>query len=117
MEAIMTSMRSAVVVTDRDMHINLWNSKAENLWGVRSDEVEGKVFTTLDIGLPVSKLATALRKCAEGQSEFEQRVLDAINRRGKQFKCRVSCTRLVTPDNLPRGLIILMEEWNDGAFA
>jgi two-component system CheB/CheR fusion protein len=112
LEAIMTSMRAGVVVTDRDMHVVLWNAKAEDLWGVRPEEVEGKVFTNLDIGLPVQELARPLHTCLEGKSESEQVYLDAVNRRGKQISCRVSCTRLLTRDGASRGLIVLMEEWD-----
>jgi two-component system, chemotaxis family, CheB/CheR fusion protein len=113
MEAIMASMRSGVVVTDQELHVAFWNSKAEDLWGLRQDEVEGKVFTNLDIGLPVDGLAKAIRKCLEGKSDSEEVFLGATNRRGKPIRCRVGCTRLVTAEKKPRGLIITMEEWKD----
>jgi two-component system CheB/CheR fusion protein len=111
MEAVMTSMRAGVAVTDRDMHVTLWNAKAEELWGLRREEVEGKVFSNLDIGLPVDRIAKELRACLEGKAEFQEAFVDAVNRRGKSIKCRVSCTRLVGQDNRGRGLIVLMEEW------
>ena len=110
MEAIMTSMRAGVVVTDQDMHIMLWNAKAEDLWGLRQEEVEGKVLTNLDIGLPLDQLARPLRACLEGR-DFSQMV-DAVTRRGKTITARVAGSRLATADNRLRGLILVMEEWN-----
>jgi two-component system CheB/CheR fusion protein len=115
MEAILTSMRAGVVVTDQAMHVMLWNAKAEDLWGLRREEVEGKVLTKLDIGLPLDGMAKSLRACLEGTSEFELHYVAATNRRGKSIQCRVSCSRLVTPDNKARGMIVLMEEWNGEA--
>ena len=110
LEAIMTSVHAGVAVADPDMHVTLWNAQAEDLWGLRADEVVGRVLTNLDIGLPLDSLAKPLRACLEGRSEFDQVFLDAVNRRGKSIRCRVSCSRLVTTDNKTRGLIVLMEE-------
>ena len=53
LESILTSMRGAVVVLDRDFSIWVWNHRAEDLWGLRADEVRDRSFLNLDIGLPV----------------------------------------------------------------
>jgi len=53
LESILTSLRSAVAVVDRDLHVRKWSRRAEDLWGMRSDEVLQKNFLNLDIGLPV----------------------------------------------------------------
>src|SRR5262249_32301449 len=55
--SILESLRAGVVVLDADLTIESWNSEAEDMWGLRGDEVRGKSFFALDIGLPVSKLA------------------------------------------------------------
>jgi two-component system CheB/CheR fusion protein len=66
MTAILTSLRSAVVVLDRESDIRIWSRKAEELWGLRGEEVEGVAFQNLDIGLPVERLKAPIRACIEG---------------------------------------------------
>jgi two-component system CheB/CheR fusion protein len=109
LEAVMTSLRAAVCVTDTDLNVTLWNLKAENLWGLRREEVEGRPFLALDIGLPVEKLARPMRECLDGQ-DFTTMVLDAVSRRGREIRCSVTLTRLSTINNETRGLILFMEE-------
>jgi two-component system CheB/CheR fusion protein len=35
MEAILTSLRAGVAVVNREMHVRMWNRRAEDLWGLR----------------------------------------------------------------------------------
>jgi two-component system CheB/CheR fusion protein len=109
MELIMASMHSAVVVTDADLRVQIWNYMAEELWGLRAPEVEGKVLTNLDIGLRFDGLAKRLHAVAGGADNVHGVVLDAVNRRGKNIKVRVSCDRLSVAGAPSRGLLILME--------
>ncbi|HUR74821.1 MAG TPA: CheR family methyltransferase, partial [Sporichthya sp.] len=50
--AILSSLRSGVIVVDLDFAVHTWNSRSEDLWGLRSDEVVGQHLLGLDIGLP-----------------------------------------------------------------
>ena len=111
--SILTSLRAAVVVLDRDGHIRVWNRKAEDLWGLRADEVEGMAFQNLDIGLPVERLKPAVRACIEGKSEHEEEVLEAVNRRGRAIQCRVTATPFLGTGRDVRGAVLVMEEWRE----
>jgi len=92
------------------LDVNAWNHKAEDLWGLRADEVTGQSFLNLDIGLPVEKLKTSIRSCLMEQDAFEEAILDAVNRRGKPFKCRVTCSPIVSADREHHGAILTMGE-------
>jgi two-component system, chemotaxis family, CheB/CheR fusion protein len=113
LESILTSLRGAVVMLDRELHIRKWNPRAEDLWGLRPEEVQGRNFLNLDIGLPVDRLKAPIRSCLAGEREFIELALDAINRRGKPVHLKVTCTPLAGPDMKdPQGVILLMEEAN-----
>jgi two-component system, chemotaxis family, CheB/CheR fusion protein len=114
MDVVMSSMRNGMIVTDAELHVQHWNTRAEDLWGLRPYEVVGKTVTKLDIGLELKKLEKAFVECLEGEREFDERVVQAVNRRGRTIDVRITCTRLMS-NNTPRGLLIMMEEWNDGA--
>jgi len=114
MASILTSLRSGVVVLDHELDIRVWNRKAEDLWGLRSDEVIGTAFQNLDIGLPVEQLKVAVRACAEGRSDHEEIILSAVNRRGRKIRCRVNVTPFLGVDRSVRGAVLLMEEWPEG---
>ncbi|HYH80585.1 MAG TPA: PAS domain-containing protein, partial [Longimicrobium sp.] len=111
MNSILTSLRAGVAVLDRQLAIRVWNRKAEDLWGVRTDEVIGHAFQNLDIGLPVERLKPAIRACLDGRSEYEDVALDAVNRRGRTIHCRVSATPLRGADREVRGVVLVVEEW------
>ena len=107
--SILASLRGGVVVLDRELRVLLWNPRSEELWGLRADEVEGKHFFTLDIGLPMEALRQPLRRCLSGDSDVEPLTVDAINRRGKPVQCTVTCAPLGVPGTEPRGAIVLVE--------
>jgi len=101
---------TGVVVTDDDFSILIWNRRAEDMWGLRADEVKGQSFFNLDIGLPVEQLKAPIRACMMDAADGQAVVLDATNRRGKAIKCRVSCTPFINLDRPGPGAILLMEE-------
>jgi two-component system CheB/CheR fusion protein len=114
LQSILASFRGGVVVVDQDLLVLIWNHKAENLWGLRADEVQGKNFLNLDIGLPVQQLKQPIRACLSGEQVPTDLVLKAVNRRGKPIHCRVNCAPLIGVGGETRGTILLMEE-TDGA--
>jgi two-component system CheB/CheR fusion protein len=113
MNSILTSLRGGVVVVSKDLQIRAWNPRAEDLWGLRSDEVVGKHFLNLDIGLPVEELKKSIRGCLNGESEHTEVVLHSTNRRGRAIQCKITCSPLIGPDAAPEGAILVMEEVNE----
>jgi two-component system CheB/CheR fusion protein len=108
--SVLGSMRSAAVAVDRDLNILVWNDRAYELWGLRPEEVQGKSVLNLDIGLPVGELRAPIRACLQDGADFKEMVLDAINRRGKPVRCRVTCTPLLSPGKRREGVILMMDE-------
>ncbi len=109
LESILGSLRGGVVVVDSEFHVLIWNPKAEDLWGLRPDEVRGRNLLNLDIGLPVEQLKSALRGCLTGESRHQEATLPATNRRGKAVLCRVTCTPM-TDDGVIKGVILVMDD-------
>src|SRR5262245_30262207 len=110
LEAVFTSLRSAVVVLDRDLRVQVWNAGALEMWGVRAEEAQGVSFFNLDIGLPVGALHPQLREVLSGTLAHREVTLGATNRRGKTIQCRVSIAPLVGSDKSVTGVILLMED-------
>ncbi len=115
LESILKSMHGAVVVVDQDMRVQVWSPKAEDLWGLRANEVKGKNFLNLDIGLPVGELRNPIRATLLRESLDGGLTLEATNRRGKAIQCRVTITPLHDHSlNTIQGVILMMED-ADGA--
>jgi two-component system CheB/CheR fusion protein len=114
LEAILTSLGIGVAVVDRQQRVQVWNHRAEDLWGLRQDEAVDHHLLSLDIGLPVERLAGPLRAVLGGSSVREQALLEAVNRRGRTIECATTILPLVSPaagDGQPvRGAIVLMED-------
>jgi two-component system CheB/CheR fusion protein len=108
LESILASFRGAVVVLDRDLLVMIWNHRAEELWGLREDEARGKHFFNLDIGLPVEQLRQSIRAGQAGDARPPEVVVEAVNRRGKAFRCCVNCAPLLGTSRETRGVILLM---------
>ena len=108
LETILTSMGISVMVLDRRLQVQIWNAHSRELWGLTAEEAEGHHVFELDIGLPVEALRAPLKACLSGKSEREELVLDAVNRRGKAFRCGVVCMPLSGPQAVS-GVIVMME--------
>jgi two-component system CheB/CheR fusion protein len=110
LESVLASLSSGAVVVNANFDVLMWNHKAEDMWGLRADEAQGRSLFGLDIGLPVAELRDLIRPCLSGDAERREIVLDAVNRRGKKIKCRVSCAPLISATKRREGVIALMEE-------
>jgi two-component system CheB/CheR fusion protein len=108
MEQIMANLQLGVAVLDKDLRVQLWNRRAVDLWGVKAEETVGQPLLGLDIGLPVAELANPIKKCLNGKDGFEELTVQATNRRGRSFTCRVQCTAMGGLDGA-RSVILLME--------
>ena len=115
LESILGSLQSAVIVLGTQMEVKAWNRQAEELWGLRSDEVIGHHFLNLDIGFPVETLRAPVRDCLAGRTQRAQVVKDAVNRRGRAVETTVSISSL-SGDESTTGVILMMDAiQKDGA--
>lgn len=109
LESVLISIRVAVIVTDEQLRVVVWNREAEDLSGLRADEVEGRHLLNLDIGFPVDQLREPVRTCLSGESRRETFLTRAMNRRGRAIETQVICTPLAREDGI-QGVVILMEQ-------
>ena len=108
LEIILATIGPAVAVVDRNQRVQIWNGEARELWGVTPEEAEDQHLLGLDIGLPLDEMRLQLRATLSGQSEREEVVVGATNRRGKPFHCRVTFLPLGSDGNVS-GAIMMME--------
>ncbi len=108
MDTVFTSLRVGIAILDADLRIQLWNARAEDLWGLRQAEVVESQFLALDIGLPVDQLTGAIRDIQRGRAPQVSLALEAINRRGRQIPCRITISPL--PVDGRQGLLLVMED-------
>jgi two-component system, chemotaxis family, CheB/CheR fusion protein len=97
-----------VVVLGTEMEIRAWNRQAEDLRGLRSDEVLNQHFLNLNIGFPVEKLRGPIRSLLAGRTGHDQVTSAAVNRRGRPIECAVSLSQLVRA-GATRGVILVMD--------
>jgi two-component system CheB/CheR fusion protein len=110
MQSILASLPGAVVVMDGDFHVLIWSDQAEELWGLRRDEVEGRNFFALDIGLDTEQLKRPVEACLAGdRAEKIELIVGATNRRGRAIDCRIRCIPLLGSAEA-RGVIVVMEQ-------
>jgi two-component system, chemotaxis family, CheB/CheR fusion protein len=113
LEAITGNIEVGAAVLDGDMRVRVWNERAADLWGLRSDEVVGHSFYTLDIGLPAKELETMIRSVIGGNGPHQEVTVDAITRRGRRIRCQVKA-HMVSDGMRPRAVVLVMEELNPG---
>ncbi len=110
MDCILASLWGGVAVIDPELRVQTWNPQAEEMWGLRSEEVIGKVFLTLDIGLPMEMLIPRIHACLSGGSPGEAIIINATNRRGRAIVCNARCTPLIDALKNIRGVILFMQQ-------
>ncbi len=94
--SILKNLQIGILVIDPNFNILVWNYILEDMWGLRTDEVLGKSFFSLDIGLPIEQLRSPIRESLSKKKQFEEMLLDATSRRGRQIQCYVSITPLIS---------------------
>ncbi|MEH2236874.1 CheR family methyltransferase [Nostoc sp.] len=104
--SILRSLQTGIVVIDSSFNISIWNYMAEDLWGLRSDEVLGQSIFSLDIGLPVEQLRSPIRESLSGKKQFQEMILNATNRRGREIKCYLAITPLIGIEI--QGVVLMM---------
>jgi two-component system CheB/CheR fusion protein len=109
-ESILGSLSAGVIVLDRDLTVESWNQRAEDLWGIRAGEARQKNLFALEIGLPVERLRKPIRDALAGNGKFTELTVDATNRRGQAIRCKVSCSPMKSQDGERHGVIVLMEQ-------
>ncbi|HEY0016757.1 MAG TPA: CheR family methyltransferase [Longimicrobium sp.] len=115
LSSVLTSLRSAVVVVDAEMRVQVWSPKMEELWGLRSAEVRGQPLLNLDIGLPVEHLKAPILAVLDGREAFQELALDALNRRGRGIACAVGVSPLLSDRGEIRGAVVLVDEVDEPA--
>lgn len=107
--AITGNIELGAAVLDGDMRVQVWNERAADLWGVRSDEVLGQSFFALDIGLPAEQLRGMIRSVEKGGRPHQEMSVEAVTRRGRTILCRVMA-HVVSNGERPAGAVLVMEE-------
>jgi two-component system, chemotaxis family, CheB/CheR fusion protein len=108
-DSLVTSIHLGMVVVDREMDVVVWNRGCEELWGLRADEAVGVPLASLDIGLPIAEVKPLIGKAFVDPETTGETVVDAINRRGRPTRVRVTCTAFRASQSSVNGALLLME--------
>ncbi|QGN35490.1 PAS domain-containing protein [Microlunatus sp. Gsoil 973] len=108
MQAILDGLEIAVVVVDQDLVVQVWNTAAEELWGLRESETVGRHIVDLDSGMPTERLNALLRRVVDGQEAGvgHSELIPAINRRGRSILLRMTLTSLTGARSRARALVL-----------
>ncbi len=109
LDSLVNSVRLGMVVVDRQMKVAVWNRGSEELWGLRADETTGTNFTALDIGLPMDAVRPLIGNALVDPDGSGEALVDAINRRGRPARVRVTCTSFRSAEGTVGGALLLME--------
>jgi two-component system CheB/CheR fusion protein len=110
MSGVLGSFRAGVAVLDTELRVLAWNAAAEDLWGVREEEVRGRQVMSLDIGLPLGELQPLLRRQVTDAAEPHETVeVEAVNRRGRNVLVRVTVSAFHQAPGDRSGAVVLMD--------
>jgi two-component system CheB/CheR fusion protein len=114
MSSVLGSMNSGVAVVDGDMKVLAWNARAEDLWGVRSDEALGVHLLNLDIGLPLDSLRSSIRaQLGDDPPEPASVTMNAVNRRGRSIEVKVTLSHLLDQRTTSPAAMLVMDVVTD----
>ena len=109
LEGVLSSVAAGVVVLDSDLMVRSWNKGAEELWGLRADEVRQQPFFNLVFGLPTAEVRDLVHQCLTSGRRACPVQVAAINRIGRAITCTVTCSPLKSTGD-GEGAVLLMEE-------
>jgi two-component system CheB/CheR fusion protein len=107
LQSILEGLDIAVVVVDGDYRVQLWNSGAERLTGLRAFEAEGLLLLDVGLGLPVDEMHAALRGVISGELTVGEVVADVPNRFGRTSRRTLRATSL---RNNAKGAVVTFED-------
>jgi two-component system CheB/CheR fusion protein len=117
LEGVLSSVAAGVVVLDVELLVRSWNKGAEELWGLRADEVRNQAFFNLDFGLPTAEVRNIVQQCLASGKRTGPAQVRAVNRIGRTITCMVVCSPLKgnrQSDKGGNGAVLLMEETHPG---
>lgn len=107
--AVLATLRTGVVILDRELRVQVWNAMMTEYSGVRVHEAMGKSFPTLALGfedqLPLDDIATMLRAAVVAQNESRRTI---EKRSGKTVACELRVAPLLGVHG--SGAIVLVGE-------
>jgi two-component system, chemotaxis family, CheB/CheR fusion protein len=109
LEGVLFSVAAGVVVLDKGLLVRSWNKGAEELWGLRADEVRNQPFFNLIFGLPTAEVHGVVQECLATGRRAGPIHVAAINRIGRSITCTVTCSPLKS-NGAGEGAVLLMEE-------
>lgn len=109
LDSLVDSVRMGMAVVDREMKVILWNRECEELWGPRADETIGARLSSLDIGLPLEGVRSLIGNAFVDPESSGEVVVEAVNRRGRPTRVRVTCTAFRSAEKTDGGALLLME--------
>jgi two-component system CheB/CheR fusion protein len=108
-DSLVNSIYLGMTIVDKEMRVLIWNRGCEELWGLRTEETVGAMLPDLDFGLPMAEVKHLIGKAFVDPDSFGDVTVDAINRRGRSLRIRVSCTAFRDSANSINGAVLLME--------
>ena len=108
-DSLVNSVHAGLIVVDREMRIVVWNRAAEELWGLRADEVAGSALNNLDMGLPMDDIKPMIGNAFVDPETPSSAVIEAVNRRGRAVRINVVCTAFRSATTAITGAMLLME--------
>jgi two-component system CheB/CheR fusion protein len=105
--SLVNSVHQGLLIVDRETNVVAWNTGCEELWGLRSAEVIGQPLASLDIGLPMTQVKPLLGEAFVDSDVTGEAVIDAVNRRGKPARIRVTCQSFVSNNSITGALLLL----------
>jgi two-component system, chemotaxis family, CheB/CheR fusion protein len=117
LESILGSVRIGVIALDSEMRVQMWNAKSEDLWGLRTNEVLGQHFLSLDIALEMEPLKQPIRAILSGETDHSKSIQKTLNRRGRPIECKIAMVSRNSHADGAQGVILLMEETDNAGDA
>lgn len=109
LDAVASNLHAGLIRVDADQRVQVWNSQAEEQWGLRADEAVGERFVELDIGLPVDQLSPLIDDVLGGARTSASLEVDAVNRRGRATVASVTITPLAGRNGESGGVLLVTE--------
>lgn len=109
LDSLVDSIQLGMMVVNREMQVVVWNRGSEELWGLRSSEAVGSPLPSLDIGLPIEELKPLIGRAFVDAETTAETVVDAVNRRGKATRIRVTCAAFRSSGDSINGALLLTE--------
>ncbi len=109
-QAIINTMKPALIVLNRNNIVTTWNPAAEQMWTIKSDYALGRNFYEMGMGDRIPGISDAIRDALHDRRPVVLKEKEIVNHKGEKRYVDATVVPLIGQNGELQGTIVMMDD-------